>query len=207
MMNIRKVLIRYILNIGAVLSGEGCEVHPDCERILLTEEEIRAKVQELGRRISSDYAGKEVLLIGILKGAMIFLADLVREITVPTQFDFMAVSSYGSSSKSSGEVRILKDLEYGVEGRNIILVEDIVDTGLTLNYLAENLMSRDPASVKICTLLDKPSRRVEPVEIDYKGFVIRDDFVVGYGLDYSDRYRNFPCIMVLSPKVYINEGE
>lgn len=182
-------------------------MHPDCERILLTEEEIRAKVQELGRRISSDYAGKEVLLIGILKGAMIFLADLVREITVPTQFDFMAVSSYGSSSMSSGEVRILKDLEYGVEGRNIIIVEDIVDTGLTLNYLAENLMSRDPASVKICTLLDKPSRRVEPVEIDYKGFVIRDDFVVGYGLDYSDRYRNFPCIMVLSPKVYMNEGE
>ena len=182
-------------------------MHPDCERILLTEEEIRTKVQELGRRISSDYAGKEVLLIGILKGAMIFLADLVREITVPTQFDFMAVSSYGSSSKSSGEVRILKDLEYGIEGRNIIIVEDIVDTGLTLNYLAENLMSRDPASVKICTLLDKPSRRVEPVEIDYKGFVIRDDFVVGYGLDYSDRYRNFPCIMVLSPKVYINEGE
>ncbi len=182
-------------------------MHPDCERILLTEEEIRTKVQELGRRISSDYAGKEVLLIGILKGAMIFLADLVREITVPTQFDFMAVSSYGSSSKSSGEVRILKDLEYGVEGRNIILVEDIVDTGLTLNYLAENLMSRDPASVRICTLLDKPSRRVEPVEIDYKGFVIRDDFVVGYGLDYSNRYRNFPYIMVLSPKVYMNEGE
>jgi hypoxanthine phosphoribosyltransferase len=207
MIDIRTGLMPHILNIGAVLSGEGCEVHPDCERILLTKEEIRAKVQELGRRISNDYAGKEVLLIGILKGAMIFLADLVREITVPTQFDFMAVSSYGSSSKSSGEVRILKDLEYGVEGRNIILVEDIVDTGLTLNYLAENLMSRDPASVKICTLLDKPSRRVEPVEIDYKGFVIRDDFVVGYGLDYSDRYRNFPCIMVLSPKVYMNEEE
>jgi hypoxanthine phosphoribosyltransferase len=182
-------------------------VHPDCERIILTEEEIHAKVTELGRRISSDYAGKEVLLIGILKGAMIFLADLVREITVPTKFDFMAVSSYGSSSKSSGEVRILKDLEYGIEGRNIIIVEDIVDTGLTLNYLAENLRSRDPASVKICTLLDKPSRRLEPVEIDYKGFVIRDDFVVGYGLDYSDRYRNFPYIMVLSPKVYMNEGE
>jgi hypoxanthine phosphoribosyltransferase len=182
-------------------------VHPDCERILLTEEEIRVKVKELGRRISSDYAGKELLLIGILKGAMIFLADLVREITVPTQFDFMAVSSYGTSSKSSGEVRILKDLEYGVEGRNIIIVEDIVDTGLTLNYLAENLMSRDPASVKICTLLDKPSRRVEPVEIDYNGFIIRDEFVVGYGLDYSDRYRNFPYIMVLSPKVYMKQGE
>jgi hypoxanthine phosphoribosyltransferase len=182
-------------------------VHPDCERILLTEEEVRVKVKELGRRISSDYAGKELLLIGILKGAMIFLADLVREITVPTQFDFMAVSSYGTSSKSSGEVRILKDLEYGVEGRNIIIVEDIVDTGLTLNYLAENLMSRDPASVKICTLLDKPSRRVEPVEIDYNGFIIRDEFVVGYGLDYSDRYRNFPYIMVLSPKVYMKQGE
>jgi hypoxanthine phosphoribosyltransferase len=187
--------------------GGGCKVHPDCERILLTEEEIRVKVKELGRRISSDYAGKELLLIGILKGAMIFLADLVREITVPTQFDFMAVSSYGTSSKSSGEVRILKDLEYGVEGRNIIIVEDIVDTGLTLNYLAENLMSRDPASVKICTLLDKPSRRVEPVEIDYNGFIIRDEFVVGYGLDYSDRYRNFPYIMVLSPKVYMKQGE
>lgn len=182
-------------------------MHPDCERILLTEEKIRAKVTKLGRRISSDYAGKEVLLIGILKGALIFLADLVREITVPTKFDFMAVSSYGSSSKSSGEVRILKDLEYGVEGCNIIIVEDIIDTGLTLNYLAENLRSRNPASVKICTLLDKPSRRLEPVEIDYKGFVIRDEFVVGYGLDYSDRYRNFPDIMVLSPKVYMNEGE
>lgn len=182
-------------------------MHPDCERILISEEDIRAKVMEIGRRISSDYAGKEVLMIGILKGAMIFLADLVREITIPAQYDFMAVSSYGASSKSSGEVRILKDLEYGVEGRHIILVEDIVDTGLTLNYLAENLKSREPASVKICTLLDKPSRRVEPVEINYNGFVIPDEFVVGYGLDYSDRYRNFPCIMVLSPKVYMNEGE
>jgi len=191
----------------AGLSKGALRVHPDCERILISEEEIRAKVADIGRRISNDYAGKEVLMIGILKGAMIFLADLVREITVPVQYDFMAVSSYGASSKSSGEVRILKDLEYGVEGRHIIVVEDIVDTGLTLNYLAENLKSRDPASVKICTLLDKPSRRIEPVEIDYNGFVIPDEFVVGYGLDYSDRYRNFPYIMVLSPKVYMNEGE
>ena len=182
-------------------------MHPDCERVLITEEEIRAKVVEMAKRISSDYAGKELLLIGILKGAMIFLADLVREIAVPVQYDFMAVSSYGASSKSSGEVRILKDLEYGVEGRHIIIVEDIVDTGLTLNYLAENLRSRDPASVKICTLLDKPSRRVEPVDIDYNGFVIPDEFVVGYGLDYSDRYRNFPYIMVLSPRVYMDEEE
>ncbi len=191
---------------ASLLKGD-LKVHPDCERILFSEEEISAKVAEIGRRISSDYAGKEVLMIGILKGAMIFLADLVREITVPVQYDFMAVSSYGASSKSSGEVRILKDLEYGVEGRHIIVVEDIVDTGLTLNYLAENLKSRDPASVKICTLLDKPSRRIEPVEIDYNGFVIPDEFVVGYGLDYSDRYRNFPNIMVLSPKIYMNEVE
>ncbi|MDD4335704.1 MAG: hypoxanthine phosphoribosyltransferase [Desulfotomaculaceae bacterium] len=182
-------------------------MHPDCERILIPEVEIRAKVVELGRRISKDYAGKELLMIGILKGAMIFLADLVREISVPTRYDFMAVSSYGASSKSSGKVRILKDLACGVEGRHIIIVEDIVDTGLTLNYLAENLNSRDPASVKICTLLDKPSRRIKPVEICYKGFVIPDEFVVGYGLDYSERYRNLPCIMVLNPKVYMNKGE
>ena len=182
-------------------------MHPDCERVLISEEDIHVKVVELGKRISSDYAGKELLMIGILKGAMIFLADLVRKISVPAQYDFMAVSSYGASSKSSGEVRILKDLEYGIEGRHIIIVEDIVDTGLTLNYLAENLKSRDPASVKICTLLDKPSRRTVPVEIDYNGFVIPDEFVVGYGLDYSGRYRNLPCIMVLSPRVYMNEGE
>ncbi len=182
-------------------------VHPDFERVLITENEIHDKVTELGRHISSDYAGKELLMVGILKGAAIFLADLIREISVPASYDFMAVSSYGASAKSSGKVRILKDLACGVEGRHIIIVEDIIDTGLTLNYLEKNLYSRAPASVKICTLLDKPSRRIEPVEITYKGFVIPDEFVVGYGLDYSDRYRNFPSIMVLHPKIYMNKEE
>lgn len=181
-------------------------MHPDCERILLSEGEIRTRVAEMGKQISLDYAGKELLVVGILKGAMIFLADLVRNITVPTYFDFISVSSYGASSESSGAVRILKDLDYGIEGRHILIVEDIVDTGLTLNYLVENLKSRDPAGIKICTLLDKPSRRVEPVGIDYNGFTIPDEFVVGYGLDYNERYRNFPYIMVLRPEVY-KKGE
>jgi len=177
-------------------------VHPDGEKILLTEEEIRVRVEELGKQISVDYAGKEVLVVGILKGAMIFLADLVRNISVPTHFDFMAVSSYGSSTKSSGAVRILKDLDRGIEGRHVLIVEDIIDTGLTLNYLVDNLRSRGPASLRICTLLDKPSRREAPVEIDYNGFSIPDEFVVGYGLDYNESYRNLPYIMIMSPRVY-----
>lgn len=177
-------------------------MHPDGERILISEEDIRAKVAEMGKQISIDYAGKELLVVGILKGAMIFLADLVRNISVPTYFDFMAVSSYGSSTKSSGVVRILKDLDQGIEGRHVLIVEDIIDTGLTLNYLVDNLKSRGPASLKVSTLLDKPSRREAPVEIHYNGFAIPDEFVVGYGLDYKECYRNFPYIMVLSPRVY-----
>ena len=181
-------------------------MHPDCERILLSEGEIRTRVEDMGRQISQDYAGKELLVVGILKGAMIFLADLVRNITVPTHFDFIDVSSYGASSESSGVVRILKDLDYGIEDRHILIVEDIIDTGLTLNYLVEILNSREPASIKICTLLDKPSRRIEPVEIDYNGFAIPDEFVVGYGLDYNEHYRNLPNIMVLKPETYM-KGE
>lgn len=181
-------------------------MHPDFEKILLSEGEIRAKVGSMGRQISLDYAGKELLVIGILKGAMIFLADLVRNITVPTRFDFINISSYGASSESSGVVRILKDLDYGIEDRHILIVEDIIDTGLTLNYLVENLNSREPASIRICTLLDKPSRRIEPVDIDYNGFIIPDEFVVGYGLDFNERYRNLPNIMVLKPEVY-QKGE
>jgi len=180
-------------------------VHPDGERILFSGEEIQRRVAELGGQISADYAGKELLVVGILKGAMIFLADLVRHITVPTYFDFVAVSSYGASTQSSGVVRILKDIDRSIEGRHVLIVEDIVDTGLTLNYLVENFKSRGPAGVKVCTLLDKPSRRVVPVDIDYNGFVIPDEFVVGYGLDYNERYRNFPYIMVLSPRVYKGE--
>ncbi|HOV79012.1 MAG TPA: hypoxanthine phosphoribosyltransferase [Bacillota bacterium] len=180
-------------------------MHPDGERILFSGEEIQRRVAELGGQISADYAGKELLVVGILKGAMIFLADLVRHITVPTYFDFVAVSSYGASTQSSGVVRILKDIDRSIEGRHVLIVEDIVDTGLTLNYLVENFKSRGPAGVKVCTLLDKPSRRVVPVDIDYNGFVIPDEFVVGYGLDYNERYRNFPYIMVLSPRVYKGE--
>lgn len=177
-------------------------MHPEGERILLTEEKIRVRVKELGAEISRDYTGKELLVVGILKGAAIFLADLVRCITVPVFFDFVAVSSYGSSTKSSGVVRFLKDLDYSIEGRHVLIVEDIIDTGLTLNYLVDNLKSRRPASLKVCTLLDKPSRRKVPVEVHYNGFIIPDEFVVGYGLDYNERYRNFRHIMVLNPRVY-----
>jgi hypoxanthine phosphoribosyltransferase len=177
-------------------------MHPDGERVLLEEEEIRKRVRELGEQIAGDYAGKELLAVGILKGAMIFLADLVRFISVPVFFDFMAVSSYGKSTGPSGAVRILKDLERDIEGCHVLVVEDIVDTGLTLSYLVGNLQSRRPASLKVCTLLDKPARRRVDVVVDYRGFVVPDRFVVGYGLDYNECYRNLPYVMVLRPAVY-----
>lgn len=177
-------------------------MHPDAERVLITAEEISRRVKELGEEISRDYAGREILVVGVLKGAAIFMADLVRCLTVPVQLDFMAVSSYGASTESSGVVRILKDLEENIEGLDVLLVEDIVDTGLTLNYLRENLLTRNPASLKICTLLDKPSRRKVQVKVDYNGFVIPDEFVVGYGLDYNGRYRNLRDILVLKREVY-----
>ncbi|MTI85978.1 MAG: hypoxanthine phosphoribosyltransferase [Firmicutes bacterium] len=179
----------------------------DAEKILLTEEEITAKVLQLGQTISTDYANKELLMVGILKGAMIFMADLVRSVTIPVEFDFMAVSSYGSSSQSSGVVRILKDLEQSIEGRHVLLVEDIVDTGLTLKYLLENLQTREPASLKTCTLLDKPERRQAEVTVNYNGFTIPDEFVVGYGLDYNEKYRNLKDILVLRPEIYQKQGE
>jgi len=166
-------------------------------RVLLSAEEIRARVQELGKQISSDYRGKELVVVGILKGAFIFMADLVRELEVPATLDFMDVSSYGSSTVSSGVVRIEKDLEASIEGKHVLIVEDIIDTGLTINYIWENLRARKPASVKICALLDKPSRRKVPVEIHYLGFSIPDEFVVGYGLDYAEKYRYFPYVAVL----------
>ncbi|AQS59794.1 hypoxanthine phosphoribosyltransferase [Desulforamulus ferrireducens] len=177
-------------------------MHPDVEKILLNEEQIKERVAQLGRQISQDYQGESILMVGILKGAMIFLADLVRHINVPTFFDFMAVSSYGAGTVSSGAVRILKDLEKSIHGRHVIIVEDIVDTGLTLQYLVENMKARGPASLKICTLLDKPSRRKVAVPVDYNGFSIPDEFVVGYGLDYNERYRNLPYIAVLKPEIY-----
>ncbi|WP_031515466.1 hypoxanthine phosphoribosyltransferase [Desulfofalx alkaliphila] len=177
-------------------------MHQDVQKILLTEEEIKDRVQQLGRQISEDYRGESILVVGILKGAMIFLADLVRHLEIPTFFDFMAVSSYGSSTMSSGAVRILKDLDKSIEGKNVIIVEDIVDTGLTLSYLVDNLRAREPATIKVCTLLDKPDRRTVDVTIDYNGFTIPDEFVVGYGLDFNERYRNLPYIAVLKPEIY-----
>lgn len=169
---------------------------------LLTKEEIEQKVEELGKILSAEYAGKRPLLVCVLKGALIFVADLARAMEIPLEVDFMAVSSYGVSTKSSGVVRILKDLETGIEGRHVLIVEDIIDTGLTLNYLIENLKSRKPASIKICTLLDKPTRRRVQLKPDFCGFEIPDKFVIGYGLDFSEIYRNLPYIGVLKPEAY-----
>lgn len=174
------------------------------DRILITEKELKKKIASLGKEITADYRGKDLLVIGILKGAAPFLADLIREIKLPLRYDFMAVSSYGSSSRSSGTVRILKDLDSGVEDKHILIVEDIVDTGLTLKYLKENLQRRHPLSLKVVTLLDKPERREVHIQPDYNGFVIPNEFVVGYGLDYKECFRNLPYIGVLKPEFYNN---
>ena len=177
-------------------------MHQDIESVLMSEETLRKRVQELGAAISQDYAGKEILMVGVLRGAFVFMADLARAITIPLAIDFMAVSSYGASTSSSGVVRIIKDFDENVEGKHILIVEDIIDSGLTLKYLYNQILSRKPASVKICTLLDKPERRKADVPVDYNGFSILDAFVVGYGLDYAERYRNLPYIGILKPSVY-----
>ncbi len=174
----------------------------DVERILITSEEIGARVRELGQQITNDYAGQDILMIGVLRGAVIFMSDLARAIKRPIDIDFMAISSYGLSTSSSGVVRIIKDLDEVVQGRHILIVEDIIDSGLTLNYLVDNLKSRKPASVRICTLLSKPDRRKVDVQVDYNGFIIPDHFVVGYGLDYAGKYRNLPFIGILKPEIY-----
>ena len=174
----------------------------DVERILFTSEEIGARVRELGQQITNDYAGQDILMIGVLRGAVVFMSDLARAIKRPIDIDFMAISSYGLSTNSSGVVRILKDLDEVVQGRHLLIIEDIIDSGLTLNYLVENLKSRKPASVRICTLLSKPDRRKVDVQVDYNGFIIPDYFVVGYGLDYAGKYRNLPFIGVLKPEIY-----
>ncbi len=174
----------------------------DLDRMLIPEHKIQERVSEMGAQISRDYRGRELLLIGILKGAVLFLADLARHLEVPTSFDFMAISSYGAATRTSGVVRVLKDLEEPIAGRDVLIVEDIVDTGLTLNYLSETLRARNPGSLAVCTLLDKPSRRRVKVEIAYNGFQIPDEFVVGYGLDYQERYRQLRSIYVLKPEVY-----
>jgi len=170
--------------------------HPDL-KLLISEDQIRDRIRELGSQIARDYAGRNPLLIGVLKGACFFLSDLLRAIDIQLSIEFMAISSYGSSTRTSGEVRILKDLAVAVENRHIIVVEDIVDTGLTLSYLLANLESRGAASVKLVALLDKFERREREVEIDYLGFPIPDHFVVGYGLDHAERFRNLPFIAIL----------
>ncbi len=175
-------------------------MNSDVEKILYTEDEIRARVQELGEKISKDYG--EVLAIGILKGASIFYADLVRAIKIPVYFDFMRVSSYGENSVSSGKVNIVKDLETDIAGKDVLIVEDIIDTGITMSFLLKVLKERSPKSVKIAALLDKPERRVANVNIDYLGFNVPDEFLVGYGFDYSEKYRNLPYIGILKREVY-----
>ena len=174
----------------------------DLESILLTEEQLHRKVQELGEKISQDYAGKEPLFVGILKGSFIFMADLMRQVTIPCSVDFMAVSSYGNATKTTGAVKINKDLSQDIEGRDVVIVEDILDSGMTLCYLTKYLLNRKPASIAIATLLDKPSRRQAEVYPTYSGFEIPDAFVVGYGLDYAEKYRNLPYIGILKPSVY-----
>lgn len=174
-------------------------MQPVIKEVLISEGQIAQKVKEIGERISNDYQGKEVLIIGILKGSFVFMADLIRHLTIPVTVDFMMFSSYGTDSETSGVVRIIKDLEQSIEGKHVIVVEDIVDTGLTLKYLLDNLNSRKLASLKICTLLDKPSRRRVEIKTDYNGFIIPDKFVVGYGLDYGEKFRNLADIMVIKP--------
>ena len=174
----------------------------DIERVLFTEAELKARVAELGAQITADYQGKKPIVISILRGSYIFMADLTRSIDLPITVDFMAVSSYGAGTSSSGQVRIVKDLSENIEGRDVLVVEDILDSGNTLSYLLEILKARHVASIKLCTLLDKPSRRVKDVHADYVGYTVPDYFVVGYGLDYAEYYRNLPYIGVLKPEVY-----
>lgn len=177
-------------------------MHKDVERILHTEEELRRRVKEIGGQITADYAGKQPMLVSVLRGSYIFMADLTRAIDLDVTVDFMVVSSYGAGTVSSGQVEIKKDLSDSIEGRDLIVVEDILDSGNTLYYLMDVLKARKPASIRLCTLMDKPERRTKPITADYVGFTIPDAFIVGYGLDYNERYRNLPYVGVLKHSVY-----
>ena len=174
----------------------------DILRVLLSEDELAAKVAEIGAQISRDYMGKRLVMVSVLKGSVVFMADLMRAVTVPAEIDFMCVSSYGNGAKTSGVVKIIKDLDNDLAGMDLLLVEDILDSGMTLEYIKKLLLGRNPNSVKICTLLDKPERRKADIVPNYKGFEVPDEFVVGYGLDYAEKYRNLPYIGVLKPSVY-----
>ena len=182
-------------------------MHEDITEILIPEADILNKVAELGKQITEDYRGKYLLLLGTLKGAVPFIADLARAIELPLEIDYMAISSYGNSTQSSGVVRILKDLEGPLDQKHVLIVEDIVDSGLTLHYLMEVLRQRRPLSLRVCALLDKGRERVKAAKIDYMGFRIPDRFVVGYGLDYAQRYRNLPYVGILKPTIYEEETE
>ncbi|MGH2828908.1 MAG: hypoxanthine phosphoribosyltransferase [Actinomycetota bacterium] len=183
------------------------EVNQDIDQILITEEEIQEKVAALGKEITEDYRGRDLLLVGVLKGAFTLMADLSRAIAVPCEFDFMAVSSYGSSTQTSGIVRIMKDLDLEITDRNVLIVEDIIDSGLTLSYLIRNLNARRPASLEVCALLSKPEVQKVTLDVRYHGFAIPPVFVVGYGLDYGERYRNLPYVGTLKPHIVQSEQE
>lgn len=174
----------------------------DILKVLLSENKIAQRVSEIGAQISRDYAGKRLVMVSVLKGSVVFMADLMRTVTVPAEIDFMCVSSYGNGVKTSGVVRIIKDLDNDLAGMDLLLVEDILDSGMTLSYIKKLLLDRNPNSVRICTLLDKPERRKADIVADYKGFDVPDEFVVGYGLDYAEKYRNLPYIGILKPSVY-----
>ncbi len=177
-------------------------MYDDVEKVLFTEEQIAEIVQKMGQQISRDYEGKNLVLVSVLKGSLIFMADLMRAITVPCSIDFLSVSSYGNSTVTSGEVRILKDLDGSLEGKDLLVVEDILDSGVTLSFLLKTLSARNPASVRLCTFLDKPERRRVDIHADYVGASVPDAFIVGYGLDYAEKYRNVPYIGVLKPEIY-----
>ncbi len=181
---------------------EQVNVNDGIDKVLISEAEIAEKVAELGAQISRDFAGKNLLLVGVLKGSILFMADLLRHITIPCGIEFMAVSSYGAGTSTTGVVRIIKDLSIPIDGYDVLVVEDILDSGVTLSYLLELLKGKNAKSVSLITLLDKPERRKKDVRVDYKGFTVPDEFVVGYGLDYDEKYRNLPYIGVLKPEVY-----
>ncbi|MGN9842975.1 hypoxanthine phosphoribosyltransferase [Nonomuraea sp. H19] len=181
---------------------DAADMGNDLEKVLIPEDELQGKIKELAGRIDADYAGKDLLLVGVLKGAVMVMADLARALHVPVQMDWMAVSSYGAGTKSSGVVRVLKDLDTDIMNRHVLIVEDIIDSGLTLHWLLENLKSRNPASLEICAALRKPDAVKVPIGVKYVGFDIPNEFVIGYGLDYAERYRNLPFIGTLAPHVY-----
>ena len=185
----------------------GSRLHRDVDQVLITADEIQDKIRSLGKQITEDYRDKDLLLVGVLKGAFVFMSDLARHVNLPIEFDFMAVSSYGSATKSSGVVRILKDLDYEITDRHVLLVEDIIDSGLTISYLLRYLEARRPASLEICSLFWKKGEQAVPLDVKYPGFEIPPVFVVGYGLDYAEKYRNLPYIGVLKPAAYQTEAD